>query len=48
MTALAGFRPEFLDFRRGIHAGNLEEDERTARIRKLALEARYGRPFIMV
>jgi hypothetical protein len=23
-----GFRPEFLDFRRGIHVGNLEDHER--------------------
>ncbi len=27
-TAAIGFRPEFLDFRRGIHVGNLEENER--------------------
>jgi len=42
----AGFRPEFLDFRRGIHVGNLEEDQRITRILKLALEARYGGSFI--
>jgi len=41
-----GFRPEFLDFRRGIRVGNLEERERITRILKSALEARYGRPFI--
>lgn len=46
MTARVGFRPEFLDFRRGIHVGNLEENERITRILKLALEARYGQPFI--
>ena len=46
MTALVGFRPEFLDFRRGIHVGNLEENERITRILKLALEARFGQPFI--
>ena len=40
------FRPEFLDFRRGIHVGNLTEHERITRILKLALEARYGQPFI--
>jgi len=42
----AGFRPEFLDFRRGIHVGNLEENQRITRILKLALEARYGESFI--
>jgi len=41
-----GFRPEFLDFQRGIHVGNLEENERITRILKLALEARYGQPFV--
>ena len=46
MATLVGFRPEFLDFRRGIHVGNLEENERITRILKLALEARYGQPFV--
>ena len=41
-----GFRPEFLDFQRGIHVGNLEENQRITRILKLALEARYGQPFV--
>lgn len=41
-----GFRPEFLDFQRGIRVGNLEERERITRILKLALEARYSQPFI--
>jgi hypothetical protein len=41
-----GFRPEFLDFERGIRVGNLEENERITRILKLALEARYGQPFV--
>ncbi len=41
-----GFRPEFLDFRRGIHVGNLEEDQRITRILKLALESRHGQPFV--
>jgi hypothetical protein len=45
-TAAIGFRPEFLDFRRGIHVGNLEENERITRILKLALEARYQQPFV--
>jgi hypothetical protein len=41
-----GFRPEYLDFDRGIHVGNLEEHERITRILKLALEARYGESFV--
>jgi len=41
-----GFRPEFLDFRRGIRVGNLENHERITRILKLALEARYQQPFV--
>ena len=44
--AATGFRPEFLDFRRGIHVGNLEENQRITRLLKLALEARYGESFI--
>lgn len=44
-TAIA-FRPEFLDFKRGIHVGNLEERERITRILKLSLEARYGEDFV--
>ena len=40
------FRPEFLDFRRGIRVGNLEDNERITRILKLALESRYGEPFV--
>jgi len=45
-TSAIGFRPEFLDFRRGIHVGNLEENERITRILKLALEARYRQGFV--
>lgn len=41
-----GFRPEHLDFDRGIRVGNLEEHERITRILKLALESRYGQPFV--
>ena len=41
-----GFRPEFLDFRRGIHVGNLEDDERITRILKLGLESRYRQSFV--
>jgi hypothetical protein len=44
-TAIA-FRPEYLDFERGIRVGNLEERERITRILKLALESRYGEPFV--
>ena len=45
-TVGIGFRPEFLDFRRGIRVGNLQENERITRILKLALEARYQQPFV--
>ena len=45
-TAAIRFRPEFLDFRRGIRVGNLDDDERITRILKLALEARYQQPFV--
>jgi hypothetical protein len=41
-----GFRPEFLDFARGIRVGNLEPHERITRILKAALEARYRQDFI--
>ena len=44
--AAIGFRPEFLDFRRGIRVGNLEDSERITRILKLALEWRYEQPFV--
>lgn len=46
LDVVCGFRPEFLDFDRGIHVGNLEEHERITRILKQALEARYGQPFV--
>lgn len=45
-AAAIGFRPEFLDFRRGIRVGNLEDNERITRILKLALEARYQQAFV--
>jgi hypothetical protein len=45
-TTATGFRQEYLDFRRGIHVGNLEENERITRILKLALEARYRQGFV--
>ncbi len=41
-----GFRSEYLDFLRGIHVGNLEDNERITRILKLTLEARYQQPFV--
>ncbi len=44
--ARIGFRPEYLDFRRGIRVGNLQDHERITRILKLALEARYGQAFL--
>ena len=41
-----GFRPEYLDFNRGIRVGNLEDHERITRILKLALESRYQTGFV--
>jgi hypothetical protein len=46
METAIGFRPEFLDFQRGIRVGNLEERERITRILKIALESRYGEDFV--
>ena len=40
------FRPEHLDFDRGIHVGNLEDNERITRLLKLELECRYRQPFV--
>lgn len=40
------FRPEFIDFRRGIRVGNLNDNERISRILKLALESKYRQPFV--
>lgn len=45
-SAVIGFRPEFLDFKRGIRVGNLQDHERITRILKLALEAAYSQPFV--
>jgi hypothetical protein len=45
-AAAIRFRPEFLDFQRGIHVGNLEDNERITRILKLELESRYHQPFV--
>jgi hypothetical protein len=44
--AAIGFRPEFLDFKRGIRVGNLEDHERITRLLKLELEARYRQGFV--
>ena len=41
-----GFKPEHLDFRRGIHVGNLQDSERITRILKLELEARHQQSFV--
>jgi hypothetical protein len=41
-----GFLPEYLDFKKGIRVGNLEDNQRITRILKLALEARFGEPFV--
>lgn len=45
-AAAIRFRPELLDFQRGIHVGNLEDNERITRILKLELESRYRQPFV--
>lgn len=45
-VGVTGFRPEFLDFRRGIRVGRLEDHERITRILKRALEERYRQPFV--
>jgi hypothetical protein len=41
-----GFKPEYLDFQKGIRVGNLDDNQRITRILKLALEARFCQPFI--
>ncbi len=45
-AAAIGFRPEFLDFQRGIRVGTLEDNERITRILKMALEERHRQPFV--
>lgn len=40
------FRPEFLDFERGIRVGNLEDNERITRLLKIALEHKHRQPFV--
>ena len=42
----ADFRPQFLDFARGIHMGNLEPNQRITQILKAHLERRHKTRFI--
>ena len=44
--AAIGFLPEFLDFKKGIRVGNLEDNQRITRILKLALEDAYRESFV--
>jgi hypothetical protein len=44
--AAVAFRPEFLDFERGIRVGNLEDNERITRLLKIGLENRFQQPFV--
>ena len=43
---MIAFRPEFLDFRRGIRVGKLEDNQRITRILKVSVEERFGEPFV--
>jgi len=45
-AASLGFRPDFLDFQRGIRVGKLEDTEHITRILKFVLESEYGEPFV--
>ena len=48
MTTLPdGFRPEFLDFQKGIRVGHLEPQQRITQILKLSLQALYGDDFVI-
>jgi hypothetical protein len=40
------FRPEWIDFERGIRVGNIEPHERITQIMKFLLERRYGTRFV--
>jgi len=40
------FRPEWIDFERGIRVGNLEPHERITQILKYHLESRFATPFV--
>lgn len=44
--SVIGFRPEFLDFSRGIRVGNLDDNERITRLLKTELEFRYRQEFV--
>jgi hypothetical protein len=44
--AAIGFLPEYLDFKKGIRVGHLEDNQRVTRILKLALEDRYKQSFV--
>lgn len=44
--AAIAFRPEYLDFERGIRVGNLEDNERVTRLLKLGLEHRFRQSFV--
>ena len=44
--AVIGFRPEYLDFKRGIRVGNLEDNERITRLLKMELEYHYQQEFV--
>jgi hypothetical protein len=41
------FRPQWIDFERGIRVGNLQPHERITQILKHHLERRYGTPFVI-
>src|SRR5512136_551040 len=41
------FRPEWIDFDRGIRVGNLEPHQRITQILKLGLESRHGASFVI-
>lgn len=44
--AAIGFKPEYLDFKKGIRVGNLEDNQRITRILKLAIEDTYQESFV--
>jgi len=43
---MEGFRPEYLDFQRGIRVGHLEPHQRITRILKHALESKFREEFV--
>jgi hypothetical protein len=43
---IEGFRPEYLDFQRGIRVGHLEPHQRITRILKQSLENKFGEEFV--